>query len=194
MAAWLGALLVVLVAAVGTVVWYRSSEQRKEEQAAELRLRATAARDQLSAFAKATGASMEWERNISTIRFTVDSERLWITGDSILFVGNVVDVSSADQQHYLVDVEYRARWGVLFLSKKFRLQVVCQKEKVEHVLRGVEGLKIQVAPAGVAVAARVERVRRTRSEVGFDDVFTGIGTCIDIVYVSNLSLLDRQAF
>ncbi len=188
-AAWLVAFLVMLAIAVGTGVWYRYSEQRKQQLEAEVQLRRTAARDRLSAFAKATGANMEWERKIPTVRYTADFERLWLTGDPMVFVGNVADVSSADPQHYLLRLEYRAPFFLLL--KRFRLHVVCQKEKVDHVLGEVGGPQRRPTSAGVAVAARVERVQSQgdRSELGseFDNnvVFTGVGTCIVDAFCTN---------
>ncbi len=195
--------LVIGLVLIGTFFAYLFYEgsQRKHKEQVERETRHAAARDRLQAFARSTNSSAEWEggdgRGGSLAldkMLTVDLERTWLTVNPVLFVGAVVDVSSVNANEYRLQVQYRPTWRTILLSKEFHIDVACPKEKAQPILDAIRGSNARnFGGPGVAVAAKIDQLRR-EVQTGESDktVITGVGNCVDLLYIGNLIDVGRH--
>ncbi len=201
---WMRGLVVAVflaaIAGAGGYVYYDKSQRTHQEQQ-QREARRSAVNARLSDFVKTTGSSADWDigagtradRSLDTL-LMVDLERAWLSGRTILFIGTISDVSVVDDQTYLVFVEYRPDWQTFLFSKELRLEVECSREKVQPLLDALKGSERRMFGGhGVAVAARITRVRRGTESGELDKtVYTGVGSCVDLLYIENLPDVGRR--
>lgn len=197
--------VLLLVGVLGGAFGYRYYDERQrrveEERQREAR---RAALTRLEEFVRTTGSSTGWEHKGGEEvdeplerMLTVDLEREWLGERPVLFVGAVSDVATAEDRSYRVFVEYRPLIDALFLSKVLRLEVDCARERLDPVINARRRSSTRAFDgSGVAVAARIQRVRRELTPAGEGErtVLTGVGTCIDVLYIESLSDVGRRGW
>jgi len=173
--------------------WYFYHIKQRENEISEAKRTAELATFQaaLAKLRQHTNASLEWEDDLakgqsSVLRpfLTVELEKVWLTREPILFIGHLSDVATHDSSNYIIKVDYERLRRTRFFSADLRLELVCNKQIVDPILSKLRVEKVSYF-VGVAVAGKIEKIK---SDGGF---FSGIGECIDLIYLSNTSMLLR---
>jgi hypothetical protein len=143
----------------------------------------------INAITQRTGAETSWETSLSTneqviVRplYSVDLERAWLHEKAILFVGELVNVTTKDETNYTLLVRH-----AYVRSPELRLELICPKQPVDIVLQSIRSSQAGFLPGGIAVAAKVSRVEHhvEPEKEGSNSVFTGYGQCIDVVHLGD---------
>lgn len=154
----------------------------------------------IDAITQQTGADTAWKTSISIDErvivsplYSVDLERAWLREKAILFIGQLVNVTTQDGTNYRLLVR-----DVDLVSPELRLELICPKQQVDIVLQSIRSSEAGLSPGGIGVAAKVSRVGHhiEPEKEGSKSVFTGYGQCIDVVYLGDtldLMFLESRA-
>ncbi|MBU1184225.1 MAG: hypothetical protein KJ663_03515 [Proteobacteria bacterium] len=114
---------------------------------------------------------------------TVELEKLWLTDRPTLFIGTIEDISTLDQEYYILKLQ-----GIGPVMVNFELKLKCPMQKVKSLLKEHPDLTRGVT-RGVAVIANIDNIKTVISpgyEGGKEDIRIGEGKSIDIVYVDDI--------
>lgn len=117
-------------------------------------------------------------RRFSAI-LTVELEQLWLTDRPTLFIGTIEDISTLDQEYYMLRIQGRGA-----IRANYKLALKCPKQKVNSLLKGHPDLTRGVT-SGVAVVATIDNIKTLG---GKDDIRIGEGKSIDIAYVEDVRI------
>jgi len=135
--------------------------------------------------------AFDWVREIKGRKeffapiLTVELEQLWLTDRPTLFIGNIGDISTFDQDYYILKIQ-----GIRSARANVELEIKCPMQKVNSLLKDHPNLT-RGWRSGVAVVASIDNIKTID---GKDDIRIGEGESIDIVYVEDVSIwyhLDR---
>src|SRR5690606_2190282 len=104
--------IAIILLVVGYFVNSCVQEERKETKARlEEEVKEQKVRDAVLGLQKRTGASAAWVDSLEGERhrrrdpvLTVELEKLWLTGNPIIFVGEIADVVRSSDSQYLVTI------------------------------------------------------------------------------------------
>ena len=116
---------------------------------------------------------------------TVELEKLWLTDRPTLFIGTIEDISTLDQEYYILKLQ-----GIAPVMVDFELELKCPIQKVNSLLKEHPDLTRGVT-RGVAVIANIDNIKTVISpghEGGKEDIRIGEGKSIDIVYVDDIGI------
>jgi len=120
---------------------------------------------------------------------TIDLERLWLIGRPILFLGEIRDIATRDQENYRIVIDGNTR-----LWTKFRLTLKCKKQLVDLFLNDHPDLfKRFNRNNGVGIIAKIDEIKKEfGSGEDEEETLIGKGKCVDIVYTGNTQFSYRS--
>ena len=110
---------------------------------------------------------------------TVELETLWLTDRPTLFIGTIEDISTFNQEYYMLKIQGRRA-----VRANYELALKCTKQKVNSLLKEHPDLTRGVT-SGVAVVATIDNIKTVG---GKDEIRIGEGKSIDIVYVEDVRI------
>ena len=136
-------------------------------------------------FTKNSDADISWRKSIikkhSGRLYSIDLEAAWLINNPILFIGTLENVATSDGVNYqlLISDSYR--------SPELKLQLLCQKQKVDSIIKTINNDSDTFFGAKIAVAAKVTQIKYRLQPVkeGMERVFIGHGSCINVMYLGD---------
>ena len=136
-------------------------------------------------FAKNSEADISWRKSIikkhSGRLYSIDLEAAWLINNPILFIGTLENLATAD------DINYQLLISDSYNSPKFKLQLLCPKQKVDSIIKIINNDPDTFFGAKIAVAARVTQIKYELqpAKEGMETVFIGHGTCTNVMYLGD---------
>jgi len=180
--------LLVVIAAILSLCMLSCSDQRKNDVAASRakeQSQEEALRVAVQTFTKNSDADISWRKSIikkhSGRLYSIDLEAAWLINNTILFIGTLENVATSDGVNYqlLISDSYR--------SPELKLQLLCQKQKVDSIIKTINNDSDTFFGAKIAVAAKVTQIKYRLQPVkeGMERVFIGHGSCINVMYLGD---------
>lgn len=190
--------------ALALVAWIASTkienDRVKEEKRAERQLILDEIKSSVTALKKTTGASSNWIDSLSNgekYRFkpilTIDLEKEWINGSTILFLGALNDIATLDNEHYQVIFE-QSLWSGFdtMFDTELKISLKAEKEFIDKFMSANPNLlKDYGFNNGIAVAAQIHKIESSQiaDENGvIREVKTGKGVLLDLVFIGDALL------
>ena len=156
---------------------YQSNIESKRKEAARVQQQLAIENSELDAIRRAN-ANYKWiGKYISDIPgqiFTADLEKDWLNGQPIFFPGYIADISSLDNNQYLLTIKYLKPF---YLIPGTTLKLECEKPMVDEFLRANPSVRSKDAgEQGMAVIASI-------AKVGIDESkhLVGSGKCVELL-------------
>lgn len=176
-------------------------QNEKKEAAARFEVEAEEreAEDVVLGLESTTGATRAWVEGLRSERhirrdpvLTVELERLWLTSDPILFLGELIDVVSKTDSQYLVTVKRSRLLNRPRFATELQVTLSAPKGVIDDFMKQHgEFSNGSGQRKGVAVAARIYGLRSSSlldSEDKPVDVRIGEGELLGIVYTGDVRL------
>jgi len=188
-AIWIIVLVLISAYLVNSHIKNKAEEEAKEAEKKSIEETVIKSVTQLI---ERTNAIDNWEEALKHKQIiTADLERLWLTDRPILFIGAIKDISTADNENYLIEIEtsiYSYR-KYIFDSELF-LQLNYPKDKLDLFIKTYPDIFTRYGRNnGVAVAALINKIetRKVVNTAGEGDyIKIGKGNCIDLVYTGRV--------
>jgi len=109
----------------------------------------------------------------------MELERLFLTDRPTLFIGEIEDITTLDQEYYIL------RIGIINPHRaNLEVSMKSSKQKVDSLLKENPNL-IRGYPSGVAVIGKIDNIKAVGDK---NDIRIGEGKAIDIIYVEDLKI------
>ena len=137
-------------------------------------------------------SAFDWVKEIESRKefyspiLTVELEELWLTDRPTLFIGTIEDISTFDQECYMIKIK-----GAGQIRGNYELALKCPKQKVNSLLEEHPDLAEGVV-SGVAVVANIDKIKTVivpGYDGGKEDLRIGEGKSIDMVYIEDIGAL-----
>jgi len=134
-------------------------------------------------FAANSKADTGWCKSVikkpSAVLYSIDLETAWVINNPILFIGTLENVATADNMNYQILV------SDTYHSPQLKLQLLCQKQQIDSIMKIIKSDPEIVFGAKVAVSAKVTNIKYDLqpAKEGVETVFTGQGQCENIMYL-----------
>ncbi|MBW2662701.1 MAG: hypothetical protein JRD93_12095 [Deltaproteobacteria bacterium] len=118
---------------------------------------------------------------------TVELEQLWLTDRPTLFIGTIKDISTFNQQYYMIKIKIVGH----VIRGNYELALKCSKQKVNSLLKEHPDLTEGMV-SGVAVVANIDKIKTVivpGYDGGKEDLRIGEGKSIDMVYIEDIGAL-----
>ncbi len=139
--------------------------------------------------------AFDWAKELSNDRddrffkpvLTLELEKLWLTDRPTLFIGSIRDISTLDQNRYVLKLS-----GFWLMRLDYGLELICSKQTIDSLLEKhpdvVGGIN-----NGIAVIAKIKNIKSvsvSKNEGETENMRIGEGEAIDIIYVDDLLVLS----
>ena len=137
-------------------------------------------------------SAFDWVKDIESRKefgdpiLTVELEQLWLTDRPTLFIGTIEDISTFDQEYYMIKFQ-----GFDGVRANYELALKCPKQKVNSLLEEHPDLAEGVT-SGVAVVANIDKIKTVivpGYDGGKENIRIGEGKSIDMVYIEDIAAL-----
>ena len=134
-------------------------------------------------------SAFDWAKEIESRKefgdpiLTVELEQLWLTGRPTLFIGTIEDISTFDQECYMIKIQ-----GLGPDRANYELALKCPKQKVNSLLEEHPDLAEGVT-SGVAVVANIDKIKTVivpGYDGGKENIRIGEGKSIDMIYIEDI--------
>ena len=178
---------------------YLENEAKHDAERAEAKRVEQTIKSAVAEMVSRTGAVDDWESRLSKGErfrfgsiFTVELEKLWLENHPILFIGNIKDIATYNESHYIVLIERSlfSSFDYMF-GTELQLSLLSSKERIDSFLKQHPDLfKVSYGFSnGVAVIARVKTIRTTYvpgEEGEREEVRIGEGELVNILYTGDV--------
>ena len=191
-------IIVALVIGGYLVNSYLENEAKRDAERAEAKRVKQTIKSAVAEMVSRTGAVDDWESSLSKGEkfrlspiFTVELEKLWLENQPILFIGNIKDIATYNESHYIVLIKRNFLFGYMF-GTELQLSLLSSKEHIDSFLKQHPGLFKDNGYGfsnGVAVIARVKTIRTTYvpgEEGEREEVRIGEGELVNILYTGDV--------
>lgn len=188
--------LVAIVAAFSYQIIQARTE--KEERRRQEEARHEAVRQLVAQAVRRMNAITDWPRTLRQGKpepfkvFTADLEKAWVTDRPILFVGDIHDITLANESSYRVSIgESIFDTSLIAVDGVIGLRLECKKSLIDKVLKQNPATRSLSDPAqAVAVIAKIERIEaeNRRASDGEYEAKVGVGKCLEMLYVGTAAL------
>ena len=191
-------IIVALVIGGYLVNSYLENEAKRDAERAEAKRVKQTIKSAVAEMVSRTGAVDDWESSLSKGEkfrlspiFTVELEKLWLENQPILFIGNIKDIATYNESHYIVLIKKNFLFGYMF-GTELQLSLLSSKERIDSFLKQHPDL-FKDSGYGfsnrVAVIARVKTIRTTYvpgEEGEREEVRIGEGELVNILYTGDV--------
>ena len=136
-------------------------------------------------------SAFDWVKDIESRKdkefgdpiLTVELEQLWLTDRPTLFIGTIEDISTFDQEYYMIKFQ-----GFDGVRANYELALKCPKQKVNSLLEEHPDLAEGVT-SGVAVVANIDKIKTVivpGYDGGKENIRIGEGKSIDMIYIEDI--------
>ena len=191
-------IIVALVIGGYFVNSYLENEAKRDAERAEAKRVKQTIKSAVAEMVSRTGAVDDWESSLSKGEkfrlspiFTVELEKLWLENQPILFIGNIKDIATYNESHYIVLIKRNFLFGYMF-GTELQLSLLSSKERIDSFLKQHPDLFKDNGYGfsnGVAVIARVKTIRTTYvpgEEGEREEVRIGEGELVNILYTGDV--------
>lgn len=177
----------------------KAKEKAQREQEEELERTIIGAVDQL---VSRTNAINNWAKTLQDNKkngfekiLTIDLERLWLKGQPILFIGDIDDIATYNDQYYTLKIDADLLNNLNILGNALSLELKCDKAKVDTFIKkypnSISHSFFFGSNNSVAVAAKVNEIKTSYylgDEGEREEVKIGVGYCVDMIFVGDALL------
>lgn len=191
-------IIVALVIGGYFVNSYLENEAKRDAERAEAKRVKQTIKSAVAEMVSRTGAVDDWESSLSKGEkfrlspiFTVELEKLWLENQPILFIGNIKEIATYNESHYIVLIKRNFLFGYMF-GTELQLSLLSSKERIDSFLKQHPDLFKDNGYGfsnGVAVIARVKTIRTTYvpgEEGEREEVRIGEGELVNILYTGDV--------
>lgn len=191
-------IIVALVIGGYFVNSYLENEAKRDAERAEAKRVKQTIKSAVAEMVSRTGAVDDWESSLSKGEkfrlspiFTVELEKLWLENQPILFIGNIKEIATYNESHYIVLIKRNFLFGYMF-GTELQLSLLSSKECIDSFLKQHPDLFKDNGYGfsnGVAVIARVKTIRTTYvpgEEGEREEVRIGEGELVNILYTGDV--------
>ena len=193
-------IIVALVIGGYLVNSYLENEAKRDAERAKAKRVKQTIKSAVAEMVSRTGAVDDWDSRLSKGErfrfgsiFTVELEKLWLENHPILFIGNIKDIATYNESHYIVLIERSlfSSFDYMF-GTELQLSLLSSKERIDSFLKQHPDLFKDNAYGfsnGVAVIARVKTIRTTYvpgEEGEREEVRIGEGELVNILYTGDV--------
>jgi hypothetical protein len=178
----------------------REGEEKRKVQEArviELERSRKATEDAIAEMVSRSAAVDDWEERLMPKDLlglnpvlTIDIEKLWLVDKPILFYGSIKDVVSGEEGRCVLLIEEVSGGNEGFHEADLELSLRCPCEKIQSLLKEDVGKSYGSFSmmSGVALTARIERIRRKdfQTAEGIENVRIGEGEIVDVLWTGNV--------
>ena len=169
-------LLLTILYFVNSMFQSNIDSKRREEARAQQQL--AIEKSELESIER-TNANYSWIKkfqNLSSTRrlFSADLESEWLIGQPIFLPGYIKDISSQDDENYLVKMRYLK---ITYPLPSIGLELACRKSTVDRFLANNPGSRNPIDDgAGVAVIAKIRSINTDA-----EGKLIGKGDCVELI-------------
>ena len=190
-------IIVALVIGGYLVNSYLENEAKRDAERAKAKRVKQTIKSAVAEMVSRTGAVDDWDSRLSKGErfrfgsiFTVELEKLWLENHPILFIGNIKDIATYNESHYIVLIKRNFLFGYMF-GTELQLSLLSSKERIDSFLKQHPDLfkDSYGFSNGVAVIARVKTIRTTYvpgEEGEREEVRIGEGELVNILYTGDV--------
>ena len=191
-------IIVALVIGGYFVNSYLENEAKRDAERAEAKRVKQTIKPAVAEMVSRTGAVDDWESSLSKGEkfrlspiFTVELEKLWLENQPILIIGNIKEIATYNESHYIVLIKRNFLFGYMF-GTELQLSLLSSKERIDSFLKQHPDLFKDNGYGfsnGVAVIARVKTIRTTYvpgEEGEREEVRIGEGELVNILYTGDV--------
>lgn len=191
-------IIVALVIGGYFVNSYLENEAKRDAERAEAKRVKQTIKSAVAEMVSRTGAVDDWESSLSKGEkfrlspiFTVELEKLWLENQPILIIGNIKEIATYNESHYIVLIKRNFLFGYMF-GTELQLSLLSSKERIDSFLKQHPDLFKDNGYGfsnGVAVIARVKTIRTTYvpgEEGEREEVRIGEGELVNILYTGDV--------
>ena len=143
----------------------------------------------------------DWEKDLIKGKsgfpkiFTSELEKVWLSDHPILFIGQIKDIKSSDQENYWIEIEkslfssLRPPSSAVIFFPELKLMLQCPKQKIDLLLKKHPNLSNYIDFSNnIAWIAKIDKIETkiilgSGEEREDTEVKIGKGKCIDLLYI-----------
>lgn len=191
-------ILLGLLIGAYTINTYFVNKAANEAKQIESNRKQQVIKDSINELVSSTSAIENWEESLGKGEayrlepiMTVELEQLWLQGKPILFIGDIKDIATYDDNFYTLSLERGLFSSSDFeFSTELQLSLSAPKQKIDTLLELHPDLfKRSGFDNNIAVVAQVQNIQsKTKSgeEGAHQEDKIGVGELIDILYIGDI--------
>ena len=191
-------ILLGLLIGAYTINTYFVNKAANEAKQIESNRKQQVIKDSINELVSSTSAIENWEESLGKGEayrlepiMTVELEQLWLQGKPILFIGDIKDIATYDDNFYTLSLERGLFSSSDFeFSTELQLSLSAPKQKIDTLLDLHPDLfKRSAFDNNIAVVAQVQNIQsKTKSgeEGAHQEDKIGVGELIDILYIGDI--------